>query len=65
MLLDEWATGVEIYIRASNGQLEPVETWHSFDPPDAADDTEVFAEFDADALSRELGLPPPVPHPLS
>ena len=62
--LDEWTTGVEIYIRTSDGQLEPVETWHYFDPPDAADDTDAFAEFDADALSRELGLPPPVPHPL-
>ena len=61
---DEWATGVEIYIRASDGHLERVETWHSFDPPDVADDTETFAELDADALRRELGLPPSAPHPL-
>ena len=62
--LDERATGVEIYIRTSDGQLEQVEAWHSFDPPDAADDTEAFTEFDADALRRDLGLPRPVPHPL-
>ena len=62
--LDERATGVGIYIRASDGQLEPIETWHYFDPPDAADDIEAFAEFDGDAFTRELGLPRPVPHPL-
>ena len=61
--LNEWATGVDIYVRTRDGDLEPVE-YHYFDSPDGANAREGFAEFDADALRRDLGLPPRVPHPL-
>ena len=61
--LNEWATSVNIYIRTSDGDLEPVE-YHYFDSPDGANAPEAFAEFDANALRRDLGLPPRVPHPL-
>ena len=61
--LNEWATSVDIYIRTSDGDLEPVE-YHHFDSPDGANAPEAFAEFDANALRRDLGLPPRVPHPL-
>ena len=61
--LSEWGTGIDIYVRTSNGLLEPVEYYY-FDSPDGANAPEAFAEFDADALRRDLGLPPRVPHPL-
>lgn len=61
--LNEWATGVDIYIRTSDGLLEPVE-YHYFDSPGEVEAAEALAEFDADALREDLGLPPRAPHPL-
>ena len=60
--LDEWGTGVEIYVRTADGRLGWVEN-HDFDSVDAANDS-VDAANDAEAFRRLLGLPPPVPHPL-
>ena len=63
--LNEWATGVSVYVRTSDGDLEPIDEIHYFDSSDAANDEEAFLELANAATSiRELGFLPTPPHPL-